>query len=134
MRNYSKQRGEIIGQIIALSSEFPTAEEIYRSVKGIDSSISKTTVYRNISMLLEEDVIMRIPNVTGADRYTLVTDENKNYMICTKCGRITEFEHDFNIKGLKKTLHQKYKFELLSKSISVLGLCDNCLKENGGKE
>ena len=133
MRNYSKQRGEIIGQIIAMSSEFPTAEEIYRGVKGIDSSISKTTVYRNITMLLEEDVIMRIPNVTGADRYTLVTDENKNYMICTSCGKITEFEHDFNMKGLKKTLKQKYKFELLSKSISVLGLCENCSKENGGK-
>ena len=49
-------------------------------------------------MLLEEDVIMRIPNVNGADRYTLVTDENRNFMICSSCGKIEEFNHDFNIK------------------------------------
>jgi Fur family ferric uptake transcriptional regulator len=133
MRNYSKQREEIIGDLIALSSEYPTAEEIYLSVKKRDSSISKTTVYRNITMLLEEDVIMRIPNVNGADRYTLVTEDNRNFMICSSCGKVVEFNHDFNIKGLKKTLNQKYKFELLSKSISVLGLCDECSKENGGK-
>ncbi len=134
MRNYSKQREEIIGEIIALSSEYPTSEDIYLSVKKRDSSISKTTVYRNITMLLEEDVIMRIPNVNGADRYTLVTDENRNFMICSSCGKIEEFNHDFNIKGLKKTLNQKYKFELLSKSISVIGLCDDCLKKKGGNE
>ena len=57
--NYSKQR-EIILEVIKNTRIHPTIEEIYEMVKKVDYKISKSTVYRNVKILAENDAIKKI--------------------------------------------------------------------------
>ena len=51
MNNYSKQR-EIILEVIKNNRTHPTAEEIYILVTKKEPKISRSTVYRNINILV----------------------------------------------------------------------------------
>ena len=86
MSNYSKQREIILGVIKELKTH-PTAEELYIAVTKKDNKISKSTVYRNINILLESGQIKKISNPVGPDRYDYVSIPH-NHVICEKCGKI----------------------------------------------
>ena len=68
MNNYSKQR-EIILEVIKNNRTHPTAEEIYILVTKKEPKISRSTVYRNINILVEKGIIEKITIATGPDRY-----------------------------------------------------------------
>ena len=57
--NYSRQREEII-KVIKNSYDHPTAEEIYMTVKAKDPAVSRSTVYRNLGLLVESNIIKQI--------------------------------------------------------------------------
>ena len=64
MENYSKQREEII-EIIKGLYNHPTAEEIYFLTKQKDPAVSRSTVYRNLKVLVEKEMITQIAVSNG---------------------------------------------------------------------
>ena len=67
MKNYSRQREEIL-KTVQESYDHPTAEEIYLSVKTKDPDVSRSTVYRNLGVLVENNLINKISMLVGPDR------------------------------------------------------------------
>ena len=59
MKNYSRQREEII-KVVKEFCTHPTAEEIYMVVKAKDPAVSRSTVYRNLGVLVENNIINKI--------------------------------------------------------------------------
>jgi len=127
MRNYSRQREEIIKVIKELYTH-PTAEEIYIIVKGKDPSVSRSTVYRNLGLLVESNVINKITMLNGPDRYDYIREESTkhNHAICTKCGKIFYFEFDFEYEKLKSIILKQTGIEISKKGIAIEGICDSC--------
>ena len=56
MNNYSKQR-EIILDVLRNSYSHPTIEDLYNIVHKKYPTISKSTLYRNVNILVENNVI-----------------------------------------------------------------------------
>ena len=71
MNNYSRQR-EIILETLKEVNIHPTAEELYKLVNRKYPKISKSTVYRNINILVESNVIRKIKMISGADRFDYI--------------------------------------------------------------
>ena len=67
MNNYSKQR-EAILDVMKENLVHPTAEEIYHFVLEKEPQISKSTVYRNINILVELGEIKKLNMTVGPDR------------------------------------------------------------------
>ena len=108
MNNYSKQR-EIILEVIKNNRTHPTAEEIYILVTKKEPKISRSTVYRNINILVEKGIIEKITIATGPDRYDYLYEEHY-HAICKVCGKAFDFYYKFekdnlisNIKNRKCT-------------------------------
>ena len=59
MNNYSKQR-EAILDVMKENRTHPTAEEIYKLVLEKEPQISKSTVYRNINILVDLGKIRKL--------------------------------------------------------------------------
>ena len=59
MENYSKQREEII-EVLENAYDHPTAEEIYTRLKENLSTSSRSTVYRNLALLVNKKAILKI--------------------------------------------------------------------------
>ena len=128
MRKYSKQR-EIVLDILKKSYNHPTAEEIFAEARILDNNISLGTVYRNLDILCEDQVIEKIPTPTGKDRYDFKKTEH-SHAICEKCGKITVFPHPINIKKLQKDIKDQVNFELSQDEIRIIGICENCKNSN----
>ena len=126
MKNYSRQREEII-KTVQESYDHPTAEEIYLSVKTKDPDVSRSTVYRNLGVLVENNLINKISMLVGPDRYDAVREKH-NHAICTKCGKVFDFKYDFKYEKLKKMILKQTGVEISEKGIALEGICNSCKK------
>lgn len=124
MKNYSRQREEIIKVVKELYTH-PTAEEIYMIVKAKDPGVSRSTVYRNLGMLVENNLINKISMIVGPDRYDAIR-ECHNHAVCTKCGKVWDFDYNFEYEEIKKTIESQTGVEISNKGITLEGMCDSC--------
>lgn len=119
-RRNTRQR-QIILEAVTGRLDHPTVEQIYEDVKKVDESISLATVYRNLSILAEENKITNIRLKEG-NHYDLRTDKHNHFM-CENCGKVFDVPvkydekiDDVEIDGFKVIKHQT----------TFIGLCPKC--------
>lgn len=126
MGNYSKQRQEII-KIIEQMDKFPTAEEIYYKIKQNDSTISKSTVYRNLNYFVKNRNLLQIPISNGADKYFYnYSGKDYGFVICEKCEKIHEFICNFDINLLEKNIIIQTGTSIIKSGMIFKGVCGEC--------
>ena len=124
MNNYSKQR-ELILEVIKRNRIHPTAEEIYQLVVKEQPKISKSTVYRNIHILLEQGKIKKIPMTSGSDRYDYFKKVH-NHMICEECGRVFDIFYNFETEKILEKVQEQINQEVELTGITIYGICESC--------
>lgn len=126
MKNYSKQREEII-EVIKRLYNHPTAEEIYVLTKQKDPAVSRSTVYRNLNVLVREGMLMQIPVSNGPDRYDYIHNREKHgHAICKKCGQMYDFLYDFNLEEVSQSIAKQTGVDISEGEIMVRGICYSC--------
>jgi len=102
------------------------AEQVYQHVIAIHPSISKATVYRNLTQLSESGALMNIGNFYGSTHYDHNCHDHYHF-VCEECRHIFDISNCFpdvrdftQNDGLKITGH----------NLSFFGLCNEC---NGRK-
>lgn len=124
MNNYSKQR-EIILEVIKNNRTHPTAEEIYILVTKKEPKISRSTVYRNINILVEKGIIEKITITTGPDRYDYLYEEHY-HAICKVCGKAFDFYYKFEKDTLISNIKKQTNVDIDINSITINGICEKC--------
>ena len=120
-RRNTKQR-QIVLDVVRSRCDHPTVEQIYEAVSKIDGSISLGTVYRNLSILAEENLIKNI-KLSDADRYDLRTDDHDHF-VCEKCGKVFDVENE-DVK-----VNNMDGFIINSRQIIYRGICSDCNVKN----
>jgi Fur family ferric uptake transcriptional regulator len=123
---YTEQR-EIVLSILLHASEHLTAEEVYNEIKKAfpTSNIGIATVYRALSFLEEVDLITSITFGTDGKKYESNSKSHHDHLICTSCGKIIEFI-DEEIEKRQDKIAKKNRFKILSHSMQLYGICENC--------
>lgn len=124
MNNYSRQR-EIILETLKEVNIHPTAEELYKLVNRKYPKISKSTVYRNINILVQSNVIRKIKMLSGADRFDYICKEHY-HAICEKCGKVFDFDYSFNKEELKEIIKNQTGIMTDADNIAIYGICEEC--------
>lgn len=123
MNNYSKQR-EIVLSVFK-ESFHPTAEEVYEKVHEKDPTISKSTVYRNLGVLLDNDVIRKVKVLDGPDRYDSIGKVHY-HVICKNCGTVFDFMYRFENDKLESEIRNQTGVKTDVDSITLYGICEKC--------
>jgi len=130
MKKYSKQR-ELILESLRTRRDHPTAEKLFIDLKEKIPELGIATVYRNLTELCEEGLIVKIKSKIGPDRY----DGNKQLHIhfeCKKCGEFTDVyleEKQINqINVMMKEASEQKELKYESSEICLTGLCEKCSK------
>ena len=124
MKNYSKQREEVL-DIVKSSYSHPTAEEVYQDLKSKGGASSRSTVYRNLGLLEEDETIKKIAISNKPDRYDYIRKPH-NHVICSKCGKIADFEYDFRARQIIEAIKEDTNMDTELDSIVVMGICNEC--------
>lgn len=120
----SKQRDAIINNLTS-RYDHPTAMELYLSVRKEIPNLSLGTLYRNLSQLEENGLVLRIPD-GATDRF----DGNVNphaHFKCTHCEKVYDLM-SFNNDSL--TFSDEIVSKVTNYSLMAFGMCKNCNKLN----
>lgn len=121
---YSRQR-ELILQTVKDHPIHPTADEIYSLVRQKDSHISLGTVYRNLNLLVDEGMLLKIRAATGPDHFDGQTHDH-HHLSCERCGRVWDIEEEA-VPDFNGVVSQKTGHKILSHEIIFRGYCVQCL-------
>jgi Fur family ferric uptake transcriptional regulator len=106
-----------------------SAEELYKRVKQVDSSIGFTTVYRTLKLLVECGLAHQVQVGDGYTRYEQGFHyTHHDHLICVECGELTEFFSQ-RLEAIQDEIARQHKFKMLDHSLRIWGLCKKCQAE-----
>ena len=91
-RKKSRKREAMLAALRA-TTEHPTAEMLYNTLKPEYPELSLGTVYRNLSVLAEEGLVVSVAHVNGRERYDARVEPH------TRFGCLPE-SHTLTVSGL----------------------------------
>lgn len=118
----SYQRIKIFNYLYG-SHSHPSVDEIYTHLCDEIPTLSKTTVYNNLSMFIEKGLAREVKIEKNESRYELNIGPHGHFK-CISCGSIIDFEAEF----LKSDLDCLDGFDVESKSLYYTGICPKCRK------
>lgn len=121
----TRQRDEIALWFFRLRGHL-NADQIYREIKQISPGIGFSTVYRTMKLLCEAGLVQERHFGDGEALYENVSTHH-DHCICTRCGKIVEFENDA-IEKLQEKVASENGFVLTSHKMELYGVCAECAK------
>jgi len=119
----SRQRERLLA-ILRSTESHPTATWLYDRLKEEFPSLSLGTVYRNLAILIDQGLARKIDAGSTFDRFEAKTAPHY-HLICTKCGRIVDFEECF-FPEINDTIGRSVDFDIESHRIDFFGTCSAC--------
>jgi Fur family ferric uptake transcriptional regulator len=105
-----------------------TAETLFGWLKDAPSRVSRATVYRTLSLLVEGGFLESLDTGQGELRYEHVLGHrHHDHMVCLACGRIDEFV-DPRIEALQEEACRDRGFEMVSHNLRLFGYCRACAR------
>jgi Fur family ferric uptake transcriptional regulator/Fur family peroxide stress response transcriptional regulator len=96
-------------------------DDIYDNVKKQYPTLSLATIYKNIIVMQENNVIVEVPMNGEKSKYELKKEEHM-HLICESCGYIM----DTAITSQTKEVLVIENFQVKSSQINLFGLCQKC--------
>ncbi len=121
----TRQR-ELIARAFFATNTHISAEALYRRVSGRDHRIGLVTVYRTLKLLKEAGLAHERQFGEGRALFEHASSErHHDHMICTDCGKITEFEN-CEIEALQEQVARRLGFTLQYHKLELYGFCREC--------
>jgi len=120
---HTRQRQAIL-EIFLDATGHVTGDELFQRVRERHPNIGFTTVYRTMKLLCEAGLANERRFDDGITRYE-IQHEHHDHLVCTKCGRIVEFECSM-IEAAQDEIAAKYGFRLLRHRHELYGHCPEC--------
>lgn len=121
----TRQRREIF-EAFAGMARHVTAEEVYRQVSKKTPGVGLSTIYRTLNLFCQFGLAEARQFGDGHTRYDPVYNKHHHdHLICTQCGRITEFENR-HIERLQEQVARRHHFRIQEHKLELYGLCSAC--------
>lgn len=117
-------------EIFIKTHEPLAATSILEELKNYKLKANKTTVYRELTFLLEGKIITPV-TLSGDQKFYELLKDHHHHLVCQNCRSVEEVDFP-EIEGLlskvEKNLKQKNKFSKILHSLEFFGLCAKCSK------
>lgn len=122
----TSQRDRIL-EIFVDAGRHLSAEELHDRIKKVHPGIGYATVYRTLKLLAGAGLAEERRFADGFTRYEYkaVDGGHHDHLICTRCGRILEFENE-RIEELQRDVARRNHFQEQSHKLEIYGLCKEC--------
>lgn len=121
---YSKQREAILAYLRS-TTEHPTAETIYTSLKQENPKLSLGTVYRNLNLLAASGEIQKLCCGDGTDHFDATVTPHYHF-VCRGCNRVMDLSMP-QIESLSREKMDDFVGEIHSHQVFFYGFCKECM-------
>lgn len=102
-----------------------SALDILNELKRRKILVNRTTVYREISFLLEQSLIRELKIIGQASLFELA-DKHCHHLICLKCHDVKTIPMDNHLHEEEVKIMKKEKFKISDHTLEFYGLCHKC--------
>lgn len=103
-----------------------TAEQLVSSVRSVNRSVSRASVYRTLGLLHEAGLVEKHDFRYGPPNYEVTFGKaHHDHLMCVQCGEIIEYQEP-RVEALQQEVVARYGYVLLSHTHKLYGLCASC--------
>jgi Fur family transcriptional regulator, ferric uptake regulator len=125
------QRSIILDTVFSTHSHFD-AESLFLLIQKQESteSVSLTSIYRTLPLLLDAGLIKRSPGNPSKEQYEHTYGHPDHcHLECSKCGVIIEEKVTHEQRNALQTMTDKFGFKTSELEIHLLGMCRSCFQK-----
>jgi len=115
---------QIILEELGKVKTHPTANEVYDMVRKRLPRIGLGTVYRNLELMSETGIILKL-EVGGTQKRFDATIDPHYHIRCLSCGKVNDIEIPV-MEEINKTAADISQYQVLGHHIEFSGICDEC--------
>ena len=119
----TKQRRVIVEELNKLKTH-PTATVLYELVRKRLPRISLGTVYRNLEILSDAGIILKLETAGTQKRFD-GTVENHYHVRCVQCGQVDDLSFSL-LEDIDDALRGLSDYKILSHRLEFQGICPSC--------
>ncbi|GGA50694.1 peroxide-responsive transcriptional repressor PerR [Paenibacillus physcomitrellae] len=109
------------------SMEHPTADEIYRALSPKFPNMSVATVYNNLKVFIEANMVRELTYGDSSSRFD--ADVSDHYhVVCQQCGKIKDFMYS-SLRDVEETAEQATGFKVYGHRLELYGVCQECASD-----
>ena len=131
MMRLTTQR-QIILEELAKVKTHPTASELYDMVRKRLPRIGLGTVYRNLELMAENGMILKL-EVGGTQKRFDATTETHYHIRCSGCGKVDDIDTPV-MDELVREAAESTTYEILGHHVEFSGLCPSCQNKSSKRE
>ena len=130
MKYKTKQRDLILNYLIQNQDKHVTADNIIEYLKENNTPVGKSTVYRYLDALIEQNAIRKYHMEDGTSACYQLASQNPSciehyHFKCNKCGDLLHVSCD-TIKSISSHIYEEHDFVLDSSKTVFYGRCGKC--------
>ena len=122
---------QIILEELAKVKTHPTASELYDMVRKRLPRIGLGTVYRNLELMADSGMILKIEVGGTQKRFDAITDSHY-HIRCSSCGKVDDIDVPVT-KDLVTQAADATSYQILGHHVEFTGICGDCQKQSGKK-
>ncbi len=121
------QRHAILEYLIS-SMSHPTADEIYKALEGKFPNMSVATVYNNLRVFREVNLVKELTYGDSSSRFDFITSHHY-HIICQECGKIVDFHYP-GLDEVEQFASHVSGFNISHHRLEIYGTCPDCAKKD----
>jgi Fur family ferric uptake transcriptional regulator len=124
-RRLTRQRRTIWQVLAAEPGVHLSAQDVCERVRARVPSVTPSTVYRTLDVLVEAGLALRTD--LGGDRvfYEPAHDHPHHHLVCERCGAVRHV-HDDALGDLRDRVEARSGYALAARELTLFGVCPDC--------
>ena len=103
-----------------------TALELQNLITKKLRPVNKTTIYRELELLLNNNIIVEINFGDNKKRYEIAGLPHHHHLVCSNCDKVEDVFIDRDLHQLEQKITKEKSFTVHSHSLEFFGLCQDC--------
>ena len=129
----TRARRELLDVVFEIHEHF-TADDLYEHCRDRKMRVSKATLYRTLSLLLDCNLLVSHDFDEGAKYYEhIYGHRHHDHFFCLECKKIIEFRSE-RIEELQDDAAAEFGFKPMRHSLAIFGLCRECQAEGATRD
>lgn len=104
-----------------------SAEELFDKLKE-DNEIDLSTVYRNLNILDDNNLLLKTTNLDSINYYQINDSHHKHFITCNKCHKKFTIEN-CPVHELEDEIEKETGFIINGHNFEFTGICPDCQKK-----